>query len=426
MNIIWYFIDYKTPVKQIHDDDKGKDDKKIVYKKGPPGPKGPVGPPGPPGALGPKGDPGSPGPKGGEGFPGPVGRDGDPGPTGIPGIAGDKGDPGLTGQPGADGPPGFPGPKGDPGGPGQPGPFGPPGPPGPPGKCDCDDKPTFKPSLKPTGKPTSKPVAKPTIKPTIKGTTIKPTKKPTFKPTLEPKGKVTTKKPDIKDDYKDDHKSGYVSYHGLGSVTDIIEGSSDLSILNNLLKATGLDVAINNDPGPFTIFAPTDDAFSKLDDDIADALVDDINLLRDVLLYHVINDRIFAADINDEDIVKTILGQPIKFAVRDYGVFILTVTQTHSQIIETDLKAKNGVVHKIDMVLIPELEYQSTPKPTIIDKQHVDDAKYDVHRYRRLLADYTFNIFSKEQYILIGLAFVVNNIIVICVAKQNKKSFITQ
>ncbi|MEL6182969.1 MAG: fasciclin domain-containing protein, partial [Myxococcota bacterium] len=103
--------------------------------------------------------------------------------------------------------------------------------------------------------------------------------------------------------------------------------------------------------GPFTLFAPTDDAFAALLEALeidADALLarDD---LADILLYHVVEGQTLAADLSDGQTITTVLGEDITITISNDGVFINETIQ----IIETDILASNGVIHVIDAVLLP-------------------------------------------------------------------------
>lgn len=116
------------------------------------------------------------------------------------------------------------------------------------------------------------------------------------------------------------------------------------------LQSTGLDAALTNE-GPFTVFAPTDDAFealaTALEVDVADLL--DLPELADVLLYHVANGRLKAENVVEVERITTLLGEDVKVNVTPEGVFI-----NEAKIIIADIKAENGIIHVIDDVLIPE------------------------------------------------------------------------
>jgi transforming growth factor-beta-induced protein len=129
-----------------------------------------------------------------------------------------------------------------------------------------------------------------------------------------------------------------------------------------LLAAAGIagldDELADKDFGPVTVFAPTDAAFAALKealgDEAWDALLADPDTLADVLLYHIVSGKVYAADVlgfAEPTPVKTLLGQDIVIEVTDDGVVINGV----ALVIQTDIEACNGVIHVIDAVLVPEL-----------------------------------------------------------------------
>jgi uncharacterized surface protein with fasciclin (FAS1) repeats len=100
--------------------------------------------------------------------------------------------------------------------------------------------------------------------------------------------------------------------------------------------------------GPFTVFAPTDDAFAALPEGTVEALLEDIPALTDILLYHVVSGKEYAADVLEMGYVETINGAPALISASDAGVFI-----NDAQIIITDILTTNGVIHVIDAVILP-------------------------------------------------------------------------
>ena len=100
--------------------------------------------------------------------------------------------------------------------------------------------------------------------------------------------------------------------------------------------------------GPFTVFAPTDDAFAKLPAGTIEALLNDIPALTDILLYHVVPGKVMAADVVNLSSADTALGKPLAIKVEDGKVMI-----NDAQVIITDIEASNGVIHVIDTVLLP-------------------------------------------------------------------------
>ena len=119
------------------------------------------------------------------------------------------------------------------------------------------------------------------------------------------------------------------------------------STLVTALQAAGLVDTLKGD-GPFTVFAPTDEAFAKFTAGTVEALLADIPALTDILLYHVANGKALAADVVGLSTVDTLNGIPVKVTVTDGKVFL-----NESQVVITDIAEDNGVIHVIDSVLLP-------------------------------------------------------------------------
>lgn len=103
--------------------------------------------------------------------------------------------------------------------------------------------------------------------------------------------------------------------------------------------------------GPFTVFAPTDDAFAALPEGTVAALLEDIPTLTDILLYHVVPGKALAADVVGLESVTTVQGTDISIEVTDEGVIL----NGNVKVIITDIEASNGVIHVIDGVLMPDM-----------------------------------------------------------------------
>lgn len=128
-------------------------------------------------------------------------------------------------------------------------------------------------------------------------------------------------------------------------IVDIAVGSKDHTILVKAVKAAGL-VDVLKGKGPFTVFAPTDEAFKKLPKEKLEAVVADKELLKKILLAHVVQGKaVMAADAAKLD-GKKVNGFTVK--VGDDKVMI-----GDAKVTKADLKASNGVIHVIDTVLIP-------------------------------------------------------------------------
>jgi uncharacterized surface protein with fasciclin (FAS1) repeats len=113
------------------------------------------------------------------------------------------------------------------------------------------------------------------------------------------------------------------------------------------VKAADL-VGTLSGPGPFTVFAPTDDAFAKLPKGTLDGLLKDKKKLTGVLTYHVVSGRVMAADVVKLKSAKTVQGQKITIDTKD-GVKV-----DGAKVTKTDIRCTNGVIHVIDSVILPK------------------------------------------------------------------------
>ena len=126
-----------------------------------------------------------------------------------------------------------------------------------------------------------------------------------------------------------------------------LAGEAGFTTLTAAIEAAGLQDTLNQD-GPFTVFAPTDEAFAKLPAGTLESLLADKEKLTKVLLYHVASGQVYAEDVVDLRKARTLNGQKVKIDVAE-GVKINGAT-----VVKTDVQAQNGVIHVIDTVLIPE------------------------------------------------------------------------
>jgi transforming growth factor-beta-induced protein len=131
------------------------------------------------------------------------------------------------------------------------------------------------------------------------------------------------------------------------SIVDIAVNDGRFTTLVTALQAADLVNTLSGE-GPFTVFAPTDDAFAALPEGTLDSLLADIPALTNVLLYHVVPGKVMAADVVNLESADTVLGQPVSISVEDG-----TVKVDEANVIITDIEGSNGVIHVIDAVLIP-------------------------------------------------------------------------
>jgi uncharacterized surface protein with fasciclin (FAS1) repeats len=114
------------------------------------------------------------------------------------------------------------------------------------------------------------------------------------------------------------------------------------------VKAAGLVDTLKG-TGPFTVFAPTDEAFAKLPAGTVDALLKDPEKLKDILLYHVVAGKLMAADVVKMKSAKTVEGSLIKVHVTGGKVMV-----DNAEVVKTDIACDNGVIHVIDTVIMPK------------------------------------------------------------------------
>ena len=116
------------------------------------------------------------------------------------------------------------------------------------------------------------------------------------------------------------------------------------------VEAAGLVETLKG-PGPFTVFAPTDDAFAKLPAGTLDDLLkpENKNQLVDILTYHVVPGKVLAADVVGLRSAKTVNGQSLRISVMGGAVMV-----DNANVVQTDIETSNGVIHVIDAVVLPQ------------------------------------------------------------------------
>lgn len=131
-------------------------------------------------------------------------------------------------------------------------------------------------------------------------------------------------------------------------IVDTAVAAGSFKTLVAAVQAAGLVDALKGE-GPFTVFAPTDEAFAKLPAGTVDALLaDPKGDLTQILLYHVLPGKVLAADVKDGLEATTLQGKPVKFSIKDGKPYI-----NDAQIVTTDIPTSNGVIHVIDSVILP-------------------------------------------------------------------------
>ena len=135
---------------------------------------------------------------------------------------------------------------------------------------------------------------------------------------------------------------------GPGTIVDVAVGAGTFTTLAAALDAADLVTTLESE-GPFTVFAPTDDAFAALPEGLLDALLlpENVETLQSILTYHVVSGEVFAADVTTGD-VPTVEGSAISVDTSE-GV----VLNGSANVTATDIEASNGVIHVIDAVILP-------------------------------------------------------------------------
>ena len=136
--------------------------------------------------------------------------------------------------------------------------------------------------------------------------------------------------------------------YGMEAKPDIVDtavSAGSFTTLVTAVQAAGLVDTLKSN-GPFTVFAPTDEAFAKIPSEKLEALLADKAALRNVLTYHVVAGKVMAADVTTGK-VKTLQGQELTVSTDD-GVMV-----DYANVIKTDIVTSNGVIHVIDAVLLP-------------------------------------------------------------------------
>jgi len=134
-------------------------------------------------------------------------------------------------------------------------------------------------------------------------------------------------------------------------IVDLAVGTEFLSTLVAAVKAGGLVDVLKGD-GPFTVFAPTNEAFAKLPEGTVESLLKPENKdkLIKILTYHVVAGKVMSTDLSNGMEAETVQGQKIKIMLKDGVAMVNNATITTA-----DIEASNGVVHVIDTVIMPEM-----------------------------------------------------------------------
>ena len=132
-----------------------------------------------------------------------------------------------------------------------------------------------------------------------------------------------------------------------GNIVQTAVAAGQFKTLAKLLTRAGLADALQQ-PGPFTVFAPTDAAFKKVPKKTIKALLHNRQLLKAVLLYHVVSGKVTSSQLSSMTSAKTLNGKNIRVRVSGMNVFV-----NSAKVTAANVSATNGVIHVINRVLIP-------------------------------------------------------------------------
>ncbi len=164
-------------------------------------------------------------------------------------------------------------------------------------------------------------------------------------------------------------------------IVDTAVAAGQFTTLVTAVQAAGLVDALKG-AGPFTVFAPTDEAFAKLPAGTIEALLADPATLQSILLYHVVPGKVMAADVSDGLTADTLQAEPVTFRVADGVAKINDAT-----IVATDVEASNGVIHVIDSVILPpSLQSSSAEAPPAAAAGDIVDTAAAAGQFTTLLA----------------------------------------
>ena len=131
------------------------------------------------------------------------------------------------------------------------------------------------------------------------------------------------------------------------NIVEVVISAGSFNTLVAAVQAADL-VEVLSGEGPFTVFAPTDEAFAQIPEADLNALLADKEALTAVLTYHVVAGKLLAEDVVNLTSAETVNGQSVEIAVRDGQVMVDGAT-----VVATDIEASNGVIHVIDKVILP-------------------------------------------------------------------------
>jgi uncharacterized surface protein with fasciclin (FAS1) repeats len=138
----------------------------------------------------------------------------------------------------------------------------------------------------------------------------------------------------------------------MADIVDTAVAAGSFKTLVTAVKASGLVDTLKG-KGPFTVFAPNDDAFAKLPKGTVEGLLKDIPKLKAVLTYHVVSGKVMAADVVKLKTAKTVQGQEVKIDASKWHLH-KNPKINDANVLKADIMTDNGVIHVIDKVLLPK------------------------------------------------------------------------
>ena len=138
----------------------------------------------------------------------------------------------------------------------------------------------------------------------------------------------------------------------MAGICDTAIAAGNFKTLVAATKTAGLVETLNT-KGPFTVFAPTDEAFDKLPKGTVEGLLKDIPKLTAVLTYHIVSGKVTAADAAKLKTAKTLQGQELKIDAAKWHLHT-SIKINDANVVKADILADNGVIHVIDKVLMPK------------------------------------------------------------------------
>lgn len=130
-------------------------------------------------------------------------------------------------------------------------------------------------------------------------------------------------------------------------IVDTAIAAGNFKTLVSAVQAAGLVDTLKG-PGPFTVFAPTDEAFAKIPKDQLAALLANETQLTAVLTYHVVPGKVMSTDLSDNMMVKTVQGSNLTISLANGSVMV-----NGAKVVQANIACTNGVIHAIDTVLMP-------------------------------------------------------------------------